>query len=71
MSFTVGVSDTCDPSTSKRSFHALYSVNTNLRSTMAQQKPNSLMLFHVYKECTNLLNPTEIANEFVNDAPPF
>ena len=47
--------------TSERSFSALRQV----RSTMGQPRLNNLLLLHVHKECTDSLNLTETANEFV------
>ena len=35
---------------------------------MGQQRLNNLMLLHVHKERTDLLNATEIANEFVTES---
>ena len=35
---------------------------------MGQQRLNNLMLIHVHKERTDLLNIIDIANEFVSDS---
>ena len=54
--------------TSERSFSALRRVKTYLRSTMGQERLNSLMLLHVHNERTDLLNLKQVANEFVMES---
>ena len=51
--------------TSERSFSALRRVKTYLRSTMMQKRLNNLMILHVHKDRTDLLNETAVENEFV------
>lgn len=53
-------------STSERSFSAMRRVKTYLRSTMTQERLNSLMVLHVHKEYTDDLVLTDVANEFVH-----
>ena len=48
-----------------RSFSALRRVKTYLRSTMKQTRSNHLMILHVHKEKTGILNLHDIGNEFV------
>ena len=54
--------------TSERSFSALRRVKNYLRTTMSQQRLNSLMILHVHKESTDTLNFQEVANEFIGDS---
>ena len=51
--------------TSERSFSALKRVKTYLRATMSQERLNHLMLLHVHKLETDLLDSTAIGNKFV------
>ncbi len=52
-------------SSSERSFSAMRRIKTYLRSTMLQERLNSLMVIHVHKELTDNLNMKDVANEFV------
>ena len=52
-------------STSKRSFSALRRIKTYLRSTMKQERLNSLMVLHVHKDLIDALDLLQVANEFV------
>lgn len=52
-------------STSERSFSAMRRVKSYLRSTMNQERLNSLIL-HVHKDQTDTLDLPSIANEFVS-----
>ena len=52
--------------TSERSFSALRRIKSYLRSTMTQQRLNSLMILHVHKDKTDSLNLDHVANEFVD-----
>ena len=51
--------------TSERSFSALRRIKTYLRSTMSQQRLNSLMVLHANKEKTDSLDLVQVAREFV------
>ena len=53
-------------STSERSFSAMRRVKSYLRSTMNQERLNSLMILHVHKDQTDVLDLPSVANEFVN-----
>lgn len=50
---------------SERSFSTLRRVKTYLRSTMSQDRLNSLMILHIYKEHTSALDPQVIISRFV------
>ena len=54
--------------TSERSFSALRRVKSYLRSTMSQQRLNNLMLLHVHKGITDIINMKDIASEFIGDS---
>ena len=51
--------------TSERSFSALRRIKTYLRSTMKQERLNSLMVLHVHKDLIDALDLSQVANEFV------
>ena len=51
--------------TSERSFSALKRIKSYLRSTMKQERLNSLMTIHVHKDKTDKLELRAIGNEFV------
>ena len=51
--------------TSERSFSALRRLKNYLRSTMAQERLNHLMIMHVHKERTDKLDLKCVLNEFV------
>lgn len=51
---------------SKRSFSAMHRIKTYLRSTMMQERLNSVMVLHVHKELTDGLNLKSICKEFVS-----
>lgn len=53
-------------STSERSFSAMRRVKSYLRSTMTQERLNSLMVLHVHKDQTDKLDMSNVANEFVS-----
>ena len=53
---------------SERSFSSLRRVKTYLRSTMTQERLNSVMTLHIHKDLTDKLNLTEIGNEFVRSS---
>jgi len=53
-------------STSERSFSALRRLKTYLRSTMRQERLNSLMIIHVHKDLTDKINIREICNDFIS-----
>lgn len=50
---------------SERSFSNLRRLKTYLRSRMSQERLNSLMILHTYKEETDKLDLVAVANEFV------
>ena len=50
---------------SERSFSALRRIKTYLRTTMTQQRLNSLMVLHVHKEKTDALDLLQVGREFV------
>jgi len=52
--------------TSERTFSALRRVKTYLRSTMTQNRLNSLMILHVHKERTDALDVHGVVGEFVS-----
>ena len=54
--------------TSERSFSALRRVKSYLRSTMGQERLNSLLPLHVHKDLTDSLDLLRIANSFVSDS---
>ena len=51
--------------TSERSFSALRRIKTYLRSTMKQERLNSLIVLHVHKDLIDALDLSQAANEFV------
>ena len=51
--------------TSEQSFSALRRIKTYLRSTMKQERLNSLMILHVHKDFIDALDLSLVANEFV------
>ena len=51
--------------TSERSFSALCRIKTYLRSTVKQERLNSLMVLHVHKDLIDALDLSQVANEFV------
>ena len=51
---------------SERSFSAMKRVKTYLRSTMSQERLNSLMVLHVHKQQTDQLSMAVIGNQFIN-----
>ena len=51
--------------TSERSFSALRRIKTYLRSTMKQERLNSLIVLHVHKDLIDALDLSQVANEFV------
>ena len=59
--------------TSERSFSALRRLKTYLRSTMTQERLSHLMILHVHKETTDIMNLETVANESVvwNTVFPF
>ena len=52
--------------TSERSFSALRRMKTYLRSTMKQERLNSIMTLHIHKDLTDKLQLDEVANSFVS-----
>ena len=54
--------------TSERSFSALRCVKSYLRSTMTQERLNSLMVLYVHKDLTDRINLCDVANEFVSSS---
>ena len=52
--------------TSERSFSALRRMKTYLRSTMKQERLNSIMTLHIHKDLTDKLQLVEVANCFVS-----
>ena len=50
---------------SERSFSSLRRLKSYLRSTMTQERLNSILMLHVHNDLTDNLNLTEIGNEFV------
>ena len=53
--------------TSERSFSALRQVKNYLRGTMGQRL-NYLMVLHVHKDHTDMINMLEVANDFVKES---
>lgn len=51
--------------TSERSFSALKRIKTFLRNSMGQQRLNSCMLLHIYKELNDKINVNSIIGDFV------
>jgi len=51
---------------SEPSSGALCCVKLYLRSTMTQERLNSLTILHVHKELTNHLDLNSVANEFIS-----
>ena len=54
--------------TSERSFSALRRLKNYLRTTMAQERLNHLMVMHIHKERTDNLDLKSVLNEFVGDS---
>ncbi len=52
--------------TSERSFSALRRLKTFLRSTMSQERLNSLMILHVHKDHTDNMILSDVANDFIS-----
>ena len=52
--------------TSERSFSALRRAETYLQNTMIQVRLNNIMILHVHKDCTDALNLTDVANDFMD-----
>ena len=52
--------------TSERSFSALRRMKTYLRSTMKQDRLNSVMTLHIHKDLTDHLSLNEVANLFIS-----
>ena len=50
---------------SERSFSAMYHIKTYLRSTMVQERLNSVMVLHIHKELTDSLDLNIICKEFI------
>ena len=50
---------------SERSFSALITVKTYLRTTMTHRRLNHLMLLHVHKDKADNIDLKEISNDFV------
>ena len=55
-------------SSSERSFSAMRRIKTYLRTTMKQERLNSLMVLHVHKDYTDKLHLLDIANDFVSNS---
>ena len=53
---------------SERAFSGLRRIKTYLRSTMNQDRLNSIMVLHVHKEYTDDMDLVDIANEFVHSS---
>ena len=51
--------------TAERSFSCLRRLKTYLRSTMAQERLNHVMLLHVHQEETDMMDIKSVAREFV------
>ena len=49
---------------SERSFSAMRRTKTYLRSTMSQQRLNSIMVLHIHKDLTNKFDLRYVGNEF-------
>ena len=54
--------------TSERSFSALRRLKNHLRTTMAQERLNHLMVMHVHTERTDQLDLKAVLNEFVGES---
>ena len=53
---------------SERSFSALRRISTFLRTTMTQNRLNSIMVLHVHKEHTDKINLIDVGNDFVGES---
>ena len=53
---------------SERSFSAMRRLKTYLRTTMAQERLNHLLLLHIHKDRTDMLSCLEVARTFVGDS---
>ena len=51
----------------ERSFSVVRRIKTYLRSTMAQQRLNHLMLLYVHKKYADEISLIHIANDFITD----
>ena len=51
---------------SEHSFSGLRRIKTCLRTTMTQKMLNDLMILHIHKEKTDLLNLAVVAKEYVS-----
>ena len=49
----------------ERSFSSLRRVKNYLRSTMTENRLNSVMLLHIHKERTDSLSLIDVANDFI------
>lgn len=56
----------CTSCEAERSFSACCRIKTYLRTTMSQQRINSLAMMHINKEDLDQLNKEDIINEFIN-----
>ena len=54
--------------TSERSFSALRRLKNYLRTTMAQERLNHLMIMHVHKDRTEKLDLKLVLNDFVGES---
>lgn len=52
--------------TAERSFSVLHRVKTYLRSTVSEERLNSVILLHIHKDKTDSLNLTKVATLFVS-----
>ena len=52
--------------TAERSFSSLKRLKTYLRSTMGQQRLNSVSILHVHKEATKALDLEKVSDEFIS-----
>lgn len=64
--FTILITLPCTSCGAEYSFAALHRIKTHLRTTMSQQKLNSLAKMHINKEDLDQLNKEDIINEFIN-----
>ena len=49
----------------ERTFSALHRIKTYLRTTMTQTQLNCVMVLHVHKDRTELLELASVANDFI------